>query len=127
MIVLAPISVGELFDKITILRIKMERIKDETKLSNVSRELELLEDQAEELTINMEVDEWVNKLHKVNETLWSIEDAIRSCEREGNFSATFVDLARQVYQQNDRRSAIKKTINILLGSDLVEEKSYLAY
>ena len=127
MIILAPISIGELFDKITILRIKMVRIKDEAKLSNVSRELELLEDQAGQLVVNMELDEWIDKLHEVNKTLWSIEDAIRSCEREGTFGPTFIDLARQIYQQNDRRSAIKKTINTLMGSDLIEEKSYLAY
>ena len=121
----APCSLGELLDKITILRIKAERISELEKLANVHRELNLLEhlahqDGASEPPIEL----LTNQLAIVNGRLWTIEDALRSCEREGNFGPRFVTLARSVYCENDTRAAIKRAINVLASSSLVEEKSY---
>ena len=121
----APCSLGELIDKITILRIKAERLAEEEKLANVRRELALLErlahdDGASEPPIALMTDQ----LAAVNARLWAIEDAIRACEHEGDFGPRFVALARSVYGENDTRAAIKPAINRLAGSALVEEKSY---
>jgi tetratricopeptide (TPR) repeat protein len=121
----APCSLGELIDKITILRIKAERIGEPEKLANVRRELNLLrrlaqEDGASVPSINLMTDQLVF----VNERLWRIEDALRKCEHEGEFGPRFVALARSVYRENDTRAAIKRAINTLANSALVEEKSY---
>ena len=120
-----PCSLGELIDKITILRIKAKRIDEPTKLANVHRELTLLERSAREdglsgASINLLTDQ----LAAVNGRLWTIEDALRVCEREGDFGPRFVALARSVYCENDTRAAIKRAINTLASSVLVEEKSY---
>ncbi len=126
--VLIEISVGELLDKITILEIKSERILDADKQQHVCRELNMLcavRDRA--VTMAPELERCVAELRATNETLWSIEDEIRDCERRQDFGADFVELARSVYRHNDRRSAWKRTINQLVGSRLVEEKSYTAY
>lgn len=126
--ILVPIAPGELLDKITILEIKLERIADAAKLANVRREFEALDDvRREKLPANAALDDAAARLKAVNEELWVIEDDIRDCERGGDFGATFIELARAVYRTNDRRAAIKKEINLLLGSDLVEEKSYKEY
>jgi hypothetical protein len=117
---LAPISVGELIDKITILEIKEERIADESKRVNVRHELEalrLIE------TSNVPTDR-IDELREVNRALWDIEDEIREKERMSEFDERFVELARSVYFTNDRRSRIKRSINEISGSDLIEEKSY---
>ena len=125
MIVNAPISVGELIDKITILRIKSEQINDISKLKNVTQELELLNDIKTNLNINSDnVDTLEQQLYEVNRELWVIEDTKRQCEREQNFGLGFVYVARQVYLKNDLRAAIKRSINQLVGSTIVEEKSY---
>jgi tetratricopeptide (TPR) repeat protein len=121
----APCSLGELIDKITILRIKAERIRDPQKLANVHRELKLLERLAcEDGARGSSLDVLTNQLAHVNARLWTIEDALRACEREGDFGPRFVALARSVYCENDTRAAIKRAINTLMSSALVEEKSY---
>jgi len=120
-----PCSLGELLDKITILRIKAERIGEADKLANIRRELALLERLAQEDGASgPPIDLLTDKLAAVNARLWSIEDAIRTCEREGDFGPRFVALARSVYCENDTRAAIKRAINTLANSALVEEKSY---
>ena len=121
----APCSLGELIDKITILRIKAERIGEPDKLMNVRRELALLERLAEEDGASSPpIDGLADQLAAVNARLWRIEDAIRACDREGDFGPRFVKLAQSVYRENDTRAAIKRAINTLAGSALVEEKSY---
>jgi hypothetical protein len=122
------VSAGELLDKITILRIKSARITDAGKLLNIREELSSLElTRAESLGDSPELAELVRQLQTVNETLWQIEDDIRVCERNGDFGATFVALARSVYHHNDLRSLLKRRINELLGSRIVEEKDYAVY
>ncbi|MEZ2417713.1 DUF6165 family protein [Luteibacter sp. RCC_6_2] len=123
-----PVSYGELIDKMTILQIKLQEIKDEAKLANVRNELELLEatwknDKASETDIAEET----SRLLAVNQRLWKIEDDIRMKERAQAFDDEFIRLARSVYIENDERAAIKREINLKLGSTLVEEKSYQDY
>ncbi|AWB08201.1 hypothetical protein A6A40_23500 (plasmid) [Azospirillum humicireducens] len=126
--ILAPVSWGELLDKITILDIKAERIADADKLANVRREREALVAVAAQAdTGRPEIAALIDGLRAVNTTLWEVEDEIRDCERAKDFGPRFVELARQVYHTNDRRAALKRDLNRLLGSELVEEKSYQAY
>ncbi|MEK9726065.1 MAG: DUF6165 family protein [Rhodospirillaceae bacterium] len=126
--VTVEIAPGELIDKITILEIKMERIADAAKLKNVRAELDVLAASRDaHLPDSAELDDLSAELKRINETLWVIEDDIRDCERGGDFGETFVELARAVYRTNDRRAEVKRRINDLLGSHLVEEKSYAAY
>ena len=126
--IMTAIAPGELIDKITILRIKSERISDEAKLKNVRTELDILQKtQAEEVPQSDEMVRLEEALKTVNEALWEIEDDIRDCERKGDFGAEFIRLARAVYVTNDKRAALKKEINLLLGSTIVEEKSYAEY
>lgn len=123
-----PVAPGELLDKLTILEIKLERIADEAKLANVRREHELLGNVWKESGLDSEeVSGLKDELLAVNQALWQIEDDIRECERRGDFSEQFVELARSVYRRNDERAAIKKRINLALGSDIIEEKSYSRY
>jgi tetratricopeptide (TPR) repeat protein len=118
-------SPGELIDKITILRIKSERMTDPDKLRHVRAELAKLEDSRERTVIGCdELSALEAELHTVNGTLWEVEDSLRSCERSGNFGPQFVELARSVYKHNDRRADLKRRINVLLKSDVMEEKSY---
>ena len=126
--ILVPVSPGELVDKITILRIKAERITDPQKLHNVRVELDALESTWRHCgaPIGTVADDEA-ALQKVNEALWDIEDRIRDKERDRLFDAEFIELARAVYVTNDERAAIKKRINLALGSRLVEEKSYAQY
>ena len=125
--ILVPISPGELLDKITILRIKAERITDEAKLANVRLELELLGQTWRAACGGADVAADERALQAVNERLWDIEDRIREKEAQRRFDPAFIELARSVYIANDERAAIKKRINLALGSRLVEEKSYQAY
>ncbi len=125
--VLVPISPGELLDKITILRIKAARITEAAKLANVRLELELLERVWREACGQADVAADERDLQSVNERLWDIEDRLRALEAAGRFDAPFVELARSVYIANDERAAVKKRINVSLGSRLVEEKSYQPY
>ncbi|HEX3837093.1 MAG TPA: DUF6165 family protein [Steroidobacteraceae bacterium] len=123
-----PISPGELLDKITILRIKSQRMHDPAKMANVRLELELLEHTWARLgsaTVQVAGDE--RALQAVNAQLWDIEDRIRDKEAARSFDQEFIELARAVYHRNDERAAIKKRINIALGSRIVEEKSYQPY
>ncbi len=122
------ISPGELIDKITILEIKLERIADAAKLANVKAEWEsLTASRNEAIPSSDELQRLSQGLKEVNEGLWVIEDDIRQCEREQDFGEKFIELARSVYINNDDRARLKREINELLGSRLVEEKSYAAY
>jgi hypothetical protein len=123
-----PVSPGELLDKITILRIKSARMRDASKLANVRTELEALEqiwNASPYAAVDVASD--VSALLAVNERLWTIEDDIRDKEREQSFDGDFVRLARAVYVENDERAAIKRRLNVKLGSSLIEEKSYAEY
>ena len=125
---LAPISVGELIDKITILKIKQKKASDSQKLSNINRELEELETTwGKEKTPGLDISDLFDQLTQVNEALWNIEDDIRAKEAADAFDQEFIELARSVYKQNDHRAALKKEINIRSGSTLVEEKLYQKY
>ena len=123
------ISNGELLDKISILEIKLLTIEDKDKLINIHKEFDALNPlvielfESSELTLNQHYLE----LSKINKQLWDIEDQIRACEREKRFEREFVELARAVYITNDKRSEVKKLINTLTGSELIEEKSYEDY
>lgn len=125
---MVPISWGELFDKITILQIKLENLNSKSALKNVKREHSQLfaifdKYYVEDIVAN----ELLVKLRQINQKLWNIEDSIRNKERVQLFDDQFIELARSVYFTNDERSRIKKTINNTFGSELVEEKSYSAY
>lgn len=123
-----PISVGELLDKITILEIKSEKIKDAEKLKNINHELSLLTEIWSQGGFDgEEMAELRHQLKTVNQTLWVIEDDIRIKEKNKIFDDSFVQLARSVYFENDTRAKVKKDINLLTGSELVEEKSYEDY
>lgn len=121
----APISIGELIDKITILEIKCKNLKDQA-LIHCQKELYLLEQclNSSNSCVNARL---VSELKEVNQSLWDIEDQIREHEMQQDFGAVFVDLARSVYKTNDRRSAIKRMINVECGSAIIEEKSYSEY
>jgi hypothetical protein len=126
--ILAPVSAGELIDKITILRVKAMRIGDPAKEANVRIELALLEETAaRELPQSAGLESLVAELTGINAALWDIEDGKRDCERRQDFGPAFVALARRVYIDNDRRAAVKRQINTLVGSEIVEEKSYKPY
>ena len=123
-----PVSPGEVLDKITILEIKSERMTDPEKVANVRTELALLQ---EVWSSNIKDSEAIRGLHaqlkEINEALWEIEDDIRDKERAKEFDDRFIELARAVYVTNDRRSQVKKELNLHLGSDIIEEKSYQDY
>lgn len=122
------ISIGEFFDKVTILEIKKERISDADKLVNINNELDALNELLAKLPFSRDdVAKEVAELKKINEELWVIEDDIRDKESKKSFDQVFIELARSVYFTNDRRSDVKREINIKLGSDFVEEKSYEEY
>ena len=126
--VMIEVGAGELLDKITILEIKLERIGDPGKLCNVGHELDALRDARQRsLPSLVALDRLESALRGVNEALWVIEDDIRACEAAKDFGPRFIELARSVYQQNDRRADLKKEINILCGSRIIEEKSYERY
>lgn len=128
MVVRIPVSWGELCDKLTILEIKQARIDDPQKLANIGRELEALRDVYSDAALpGAPLQELIDELRRTNEVLWEIEDDIRTCERHKDFSDRFIELARSVYRTNDKRADLKLRINRLLGSELIEEKSYEAY
>lgn len=122
--ILTPVSLGELYDKISILEIKITNLDDPTKIANVTHEYKELRKVAEKYPIDSE---FYDRLLKVNKQIWDIEDGIRDCERNQDFGDMFINFARAVYMNNDDRSNIKKEINIKYGSELVEEKSYKKY
>ena len=126
--VFAPLSPGELFDRLSILEIKRQRISDRAKLKNVCREWELLREKKEAVAAGSARLEGIYaELGEVNRRLWEIEDAIRECEAGGDFGSKFVELARSVYRVNDERTALKRRVNEAVGSELIEEKEYPAY
>ncbi len=130
MLIQAPISLGELIDKITILEIKAVHIGDEAKLKNVTHELTILDNKVNELLDaagQAKLAPLKKLLKDINQELWVIEDDIRDCERDKDFSDKFIQLARAVYFTNDKRAAVKKDINLAFGSELIEEKSYKNY
>lgn len=123
--ILVPIAPGELIDKLTILRLKAENITDPDKLSNVQHELDALQTVAtKSIPQSAELAALWQTLYNINGDLWSIEDDIRKFEARHDFGPGFIALARAVYVTNDERAAVKKKINLLLGSAIVEEKSY---
>jgi hypothetical protein len=127
--VLVPISLGELFDKISILEIKERRIAQPAKLANVRRELEALREVEERVLgrRSPKLRELVDELNRVNESLWDLEDAVRRYERDESFGPPFVLAARAVYRMNDRRSELKRAVSLRLGSPLLEEKDYAPF
>ena len=123
-----PVSPGEVLDKITILEIKSERMDDPQKVANVRVELKLLQETWAKAIADDDVIEGLHgQLKEINEALWEIEDDIRDKERAKEFDERFIELARAVYFTNDRRSEVKKKLNLHLGSQIVEEKSYQDY
>lgn len=130
MLISAPISLGELIDKITILEIKAVNIRDANKLQNVTNELNILNDKVASILDASGVEKLAplkGDLKDINQSLWIIEDDIRDCERAKQFDEKFIELARAVYVTNDKRAAVKKDINLAFGSELIEEKSYKDY
>ena len=126
--ILVEIAAGELIDKITILEIKLDQIGDAAKRANVRHEYEQLSAVLhDEIAPSDELAELTAALKAANQELWHIEDDIRAHEREKDFGPEFIALARSVYQTNDRRAALKREINALLRSSIIEEKSYAAY
>jgi hypothetical protein len=118
------ISIGEAFDRLTILKIKSEKIKDESKLTNVMKEYFYLQNLLnEELEVNQENEDF-KRLLEINENLWEVEDLLREYEENKSFNDKFIQLARLVYVLNDKRARVKKEINLAYGSEFVEEKSY---
>jgi hypothetical protein len=122
-----PISWGELIDKITILEIKAGRLPTPEGRANAATELGLLQGIAGPVLGHAEVGSLAARLKALNEKLWEVEDKIRDCERAADFGAGFVELARSVYRRNDERGALKRQINLVLESGLIEEKSYKPY
>ena len=127
-LVRVPISTGELFDKLTILEIKIRRVTDAQKRDNVLNEWRELTDTLEQnIRMNHELAQLKKELLFVNEQLWDIEDSIRAKEAQQLFDEEFIELARSVYYTNEQRSVLKRKINILTGSTLIEEKEYTKY
>ena len=122
-----PTSWGELIDKITILEIKVERLDSESARANAAHELGLLQQIAGTVLARPEIGPLVARLKSLNQALWEIEDQIREHERSKRFDAAFIELARAVYHRNDERGAVKRELNLALGSGLIEEKSYRPY
>ena len=126
--ILIPASAGELIDKITILEIKVKNIRDPEKNRNVAKELEaLVKCLRKNISDADQLADLRASLKSINEALWDIEDDIRLCEQRREFGDKFIKLARSVYRQNDKRAAVKKEINVPLGSSIIEEKSYADY
>ena len=123
--ILTPTSPGDLIDKITILQIKRERFTDPAKLANVQRELDILtQTLTRSLPQSSELSNLSAQLKRTNESLWDVEDDIRLCDKAADFGPRFIELARSVYHHNDIRCALKRQINELLVSELIEEKGY---
>lgn len=127
--ILAEISVGELFDKITILNIKTKKISNNDKLRNIHTELKTLNDQSKKITVSdaQALNDLVLKLQQINEDLWDIENFKRECEAKKDFGESFIKLSRDVHFKNDKRAILKKEINLLSNSQIVEEKEYSKY
>ena len=126
--ILAEISAGELFDKLTILEIKLNKIKDLVLLNEVKKEYEILnESKNKNINFSKEIEILYKDLKEINEKLWKIEDEIRLCEKNSDFKDKFIQLSRDVYFTNDKRSKTKSEINKILGSNIIEIKQYTQY
>jgi len=126
--IVVEVSPGELIDKITILAIKTERITDPAMLQNVEHERSVLEAACKQAIVpSAELERATQALKEINTKLWNIEDEIRRCERAKDFGMRFIELARAVYHTNDQRAQVKRQINELLGSEIMEEKHYVPY
>ena len=121
--VIIPVSVGELIDKITILEIKQEKIQDTNKLANITNELLLLKSISHNVVQN-KIEPLIVELKEINFLLWNIEEKKRFKEKKESFDQEFIELARSVYMYNDKRAEIKRQINLITNSDIIEEKSY---
>ena len=124
------VSLGEFLDKLSILAIKLERITDDNKIEHIKYEHTVLQDKFENLLITNNhqigtMKEFYDKLKSINQEIWDIENTIRELEAKGSYGEEFIETARNIYFKNDERAAIKKEINLLYGSDMVEEKSYV--
>jgi len=122
--ILIPVSLGELYDKISILEIKLNNITSSEKIANITKEWNKLIPISEKFPINKDL---FKSLKEINQRIWSAEDRLREMESEGLFDDEFIDLARQVYLLNDERSKIKREINLKYNSDIIEEKLYTKY
>jgi len=126
--ILSEISVGELLDKISILEIKLEMVKDENKKKEIKKEYEILSKiQTTSVKLEGKIKNLFESLKKVNMTMWEIEDKVRICEKNKDFGEKFIELARGVYFNNDKRSRIKLEINKKLNSNITEIKEYVDY
>lgn len=122
-----PVSIGELIDKLSILQIKKNKIKDSEKLEYIKKEFELLYNQSSVYLNDMEIENIYHELVKVNTTLWEIEDRLRVLESKNRFEGEFIDTARKVYITNDKRFELKNEINLLTDSEIKEVKEYVNY
>ena len=126
--ILTEISAGELLDKISILEIKLDKIKDKESLVEINKEYESLnKTKNSNLSLTEDLKNLINKLKEINMKLWTIEDEKRTCEKNKDFGKNFIELARQVYFNNDKRAKIKSEINEILGSNIKEVKQYVSY
>ena len=126
--ILSEISTGELLDKISILEIKLEKIKDKTSQDEINKEYNILKEvQNSSIEMTEKLKTLLKKIKEVNLNLWNIEDKLRICEKNKDFGQTFIELARGVYLNNDKRSKIKSEINKILGSNIKEIKQYIDY
>ena len=126
--ILSEISAGELFDKISILEIKLEKIKDKNNLKEINKEYKILKNaQNSNVKVTHKIEKLFKEIKKVNTNLWNIEDKLRICEKNKDYGKNFIELARGVYLNNDKRSIIKLEINKILGSNIREIKQYVNY
>tara|TARA_B100000427_G_scaffold127540_1_gene106126 strand:+ start:60 stop:458 length:399 start_codon:yes stop_codon:yes gene_type:complete len=126
--ILSEISPGELLDKLSILEIKLEKIKDKNDLENIKKEYNILKEvQSNNLELTDQIKKLFISIKKINLILWNVEDKLRICEKNKDFSQTFINLARDVYLNNDKRAKIKSDINKILGSNIREVKQYVDY
>ena len=126
--ILSEISTGELLDKISILEIKLEKIKDKETHKEINKEYKILrKTQNSNIEITEKIKHLFDEIKNVNQNLWDIEDKLRICEKNKDFGETFIELARSVYIANDKRSRTKLEINKLLGSNIIEIKQYVNY
>tara|TARA_B100000953_G_C17777018_1_gene344255 strand:+ start:180 stop:581 length:402 start_codon:yes stop_codon:yes gene_type:complete len=126
--ILSEISAGELLDKISILEIKLEKIKDKNSLDEIDKEYKILKNaQNSNIEITGKIEKLFKEIKEVNTNLWDIEDKLRICEKNKDFGKNFTELARKVYLNNDKRSKIKLQINKILGSNIREIKQYVNY
>ena len=126
--ILSEISAGELLDKISILEIKLEKIKDKNNREEIKKEYKILKEiQNSSIKFDDKIKELFNSIKVINIKLWNVEDDLRVCEKNKDFGKNFIELAREVYFNNDKRSKIKFEINKILGSNIIEIKQYVNY